>query len=272
MSPRDARTIPPSPLRASTLSANGAVDLDAQRQTQQLFDDPAQLEGDVFTFVAQELSVPLANIKGFADLLLEQRLDALTAEQAEFLGIIAENADREVRALGQILEYARIRAGRVELNFTAVDFDALLERSVAQARESNNSRGIRIAVRRLERPVTVVADGDRLLRILRSMLDAMCRRAADGAHITIVTQRSGPFLTVLGADTPTVQEGSPTVRPVQTPSAVAADEGQPDLDIAIARGLARLHGGDLRITRSAGSGTAAQLWLPLEQEWRVISN
>ncbi|WP_119065906.1 sensor histidine kinase [Aggregatilinea lenta] len=75
-----------------------------------------RLKTEFITLVSHELRTPLTSVKGFSDLILESGDDALPQEVREYLGIIAENADRLVTLINDIIDITRIESDRVVIS------------------------------------------------------------------------------------------------------------------------------------------------------------
>lgn len=84
------------------------------------------------SIAAHELRTPLAIIRGYADMLLDEALGGLVEPQREGLTILRESADRLLEIVTNLLDLARLEAGRIELVMQPLDLGALVQ---ATARE-----------------------------------------------------------------------------------------------------------------------------------------
>src|SRR3989338_6282970 len=72
-----------------------------------------QLKSDLISMVSHELRTPLATVKEFTAILSDQIAGPVTANQQEYLAIIKANIDRLSRMIDNLLDMAKIEAGRV---------------------------------------------------------------------------------------------------------------------------------------------------------------
>lgn len=224
-----------------------------------------QLRDDVLAVLSHELRTPLATIKGFVDLLVREDASNLTLEQREFLTIIAYNAQRQIAVVDQLLEYAEIRAGRAALSPTALDVKDLLERCVGSGGHPSAGRGA--VTFACDRGVPqVLADGDRVLQILGILLEHTRERARFDDHIEVtVLIEAGSVCVEVSDPGPALPASERDLlfsgfrRPLHGESAPASGLS---LNLAIARGLAQLQGGDLQLRGDLDSRTTFCLILP----------
>ena len=86
-----------------------------------------QLKSDFVSMVSHELRTPLATIKEFASILSDEIAGPVTPTQREYLGIIETNIARLARIIDDLLDIAKIEAGRVVLHKGVVEVRPLLD-------------------------------------------------------------------------------------------------------------------------------------------------
>lgn len=205
---------------------------------------------------AHELRTPLAGVRASAEALL---LGAPEREERERLlaGVVRE-ATRAARLADDLLLMARIDRG-VELERRAVDL-ARVAREVADA--AGRSTGAAVVVEPVAGHTVVVADGDRVTQILTNLVDN-ARRAAGPEGRVVVEVGPGGRVVVSddGPGVPPEDRERVFERLVRLDEARSRDKGGAGLGLPIARGLARAHGGDLRLL-DRSPGAAFELVLP----------
>jgi two-component system, OmpR family, sensor kinase len=206
---------------------------------------------------AHELRTPLAGVQAVAEAVASPVLDAEERDRLTLL--LLRETGRAGRLVDDLLVLARIDAG-IDLRREPLDLLALArteaERSLLVAADP--------PVTVQGAPVTVDADPTRLGQVLANLLDNARRYAGPGGRIAVAV---GPGPRVLVTDT------GPGVAPadrerifdrlVRLDEARSAHDGGAGLGLAIARGIARAHGGDLRcVDPPGGTGAAFELTLP----------
>ena len=118
--------------------------------------------------VSHELRTPLTAIRGHVSALREGVLDDEASRQRS-LEVVAEEALRLERLVGDVLDLAKLDARRFALLREEVDMRALCERAYATFAEEAQARGIEYELA-LGEGAVLVTDGDRVLQIVTNLL------------------------------------------------------------------------------------------------------
>jgi NtrC-family two-component system sensor histidine kinase KinB len=140
-----------------------------------------ELKSDAVAAVAHEFRNPLTSLRMAVQLCTGEIAGALTAEQSELLSGADEDCDRLEVMVDELIELARIRAGRIELHKRAVSAAALLQEALelhaATARRSRIGLTIGDAVE-----TAVLADPERAQLVLTNLVaNALQHTAPSGA-------------------------------------------------------------------------------------------
>lgn len=229
----------------------------------------AERRGRFVSAVTHELRTPLTTFVLYSQMLADGVVREQTARD-EYIATLKSESQRLARIVESVLDYARLgkrRPSTVRTARTAQQVVADLE-PVLSARCSQS--GMQLVVERsgdLEFPVTT--DPATLERIVFNLVDNACKYAADAAdrRVHLAAQVSGRDLVLSVRDHgPGVDltERRSVFRPF-TRGRRQADGSTPGLGLglALARGLAREIGGELRLIPStAGGGAEFTLRLP----------
>ena len=214
--------------------------------------------GQVASGVAHEINNPLGVMLGYLTLL---RRDPAVGDREELR--ILEDETRQCQAIvAGLLDLARpprLQRGDVDLGELALD-------AAARLAESGRTDGVNVRVRETA-PVLVTADEGKLRQIVMNLLgnavEAVREPGATAPEVELSWDRRG------GRAALHVDDRGPGV-----PEAARARLFEPffttrakghGLGLAIARTLARAHGGDVELDdRADGPGTRATLWVPAE--------
>jgi signal transduction histidine kinase len=218
-----------------------------------------ELERNFLMTVSHELRTPLTAIRGHVEALREgvaQDPDA----QRESLDVIAEEAQRLERLVGDVLDLAKLDTRRFTLLHEEVDMGHLLDRAYNTFAEEARRRDIDYRREIFARPV-IVADGDRVLQIISNLLSNAFRWTPDGGRVELQLGADNGVVSVAVEDTGpgiTPDEQERIFRPFWT-----RDGTGTGLGLAIARELAIAHGGRIRLTSVPGEGARFELELPV---------
>lgn len=213
--------------------------------------------------VSHELKTPVSAIRGFLELMEDERLPEDRRE--EFLDLMSGEVARLERLIEEQLELARVDSGTLPLALEPTDLGALAD-GIGESRRALAERaGVQVHVDVPHQPVMVEVDGARIEQIALILADNALRHTPAGGRITITVRGYGDTATLSVTDT---GEGIPhDAQPFVFDRYYQADPSREGsgagLGLAIARGLARAHGGDLSLTSAAGVGSSFVLRLPL---------
>ncbi len=251
-----------------------ARDVTLQRQQEQLIAsarDEAQKANDAksqfLAVISHELRTPINAIVGFSEVLSAGQGETLPlTARREYLGTILESAKHLQGLINDILEATRMERGNIKLDEQPSDVAELVEVSVKIVRETATQRGISVIARVIEE-VEVTGDVTRLKQVLLNVLTNAIKFSPEGGMVQVDMKRdvAGNLkISVRDAGIGISKEDAERVfEPfVQVESGSSRRFGGMGLGLAIARRVARLHGGDLVLNGEAGIGTEALFTLP----------
>ncbi|WP_441344298.1 HAMP domain-containing sensor histidine kinase [Pseudonocardia sp. TRM90224] len=190
---------------------------------------------------AHELRTPLAGVQAVAEAAMAPGLPVEERERLHML--MLRESRRAGRLVDDLLAMARIDAG-IELRRAPVDLLELANGEADRARLLVPDRTVTVT----GSPITVLGDSARLGQVLGNLLDNACRYTPAGGAVT-VDVGTGPAGAVVrvcdtGPGVPAADRERIFDRLVRLDE--ARSDGGAGLGLAIARGIARAHGGDLR--------------------------
>jgi signal transduction histidine kinase len=219
-----------------------------------------QLSRNFLMSVSHELRTPLTAIRGHVAALREGVLDEEAARRRS-LEVIAEEAIRLERLVGDVLDLAKLDARRFAVLREEVDMRALCERAYATFAEEARGRGIDYELE-LGEGAVLVTDGDRVLQIVSNLLANALHWTPPGGEVDLALGRQDGEVTVAVVDTgPGIppEEMERIFRPFWS-----GDGGGTGLGLTIARELALALGGRLELHSEPGRGSRFVLVLPRE--------
>ncbi len=217
--------------------------------------------------ISHELRTPINAIVGFSEVLSAGQGENLPLNaRREYLGTILESAKHLQGLINDILEATRMERGNIKLDEQPSDVSELVEVAVKIVREHATQRGISVIARVIE-DVEVTGDITRLKQVLLNILTNAIKFSPEGGIVQVDMKRDGQnglAITVRDAGIGISKEDAERVfEPfVQLENGSNRRFGGMGLGLAIARRVARLHGGELTLNGESGVGTEACFTMP----------
>jgi len=216
--------------------------------------------------VSHELRTPMNAILGWADML---RLDMLPPDRKErACEAVFNNALRQARLIDELLDMARIMAGKLQLDRSDVDPREIAEAALEIVQISADAKRITIDVDMRGNLGTFYADGPRLQQVLWNLLSNAVKFTPEGGVIRVTMRRTGDLGEIVVSDS---GEGIPPdfLPAVFEPFRQA--DGSPTrehdglgLGLAIVKQVVDAHGGTIDVLSGGrGQGATFTVRLPL---------
>ena len=147
---------------------------------------------DILSTIAHELRTPLTAIRTSIGLLLDPAIAPSADQRRALLETIDRNTTRMHRVVGDILDLARFRAGRVQLQLRRFDAVELAQSAISSVALLAESRGQTIALEVPSQPVSIFGDYRRLEQALVNLLSNAEKYSPEGAPIRVAVAENGP--------------------------------------------------------------------------------
>ena len=209
--------------------------------------------------VSHELRTPLTAIKGHVDALRDGLVDDPELVRAS-LDVVASEATRLERLVGDVLDLAKLRAHRFTVHTEEVDMGRLVEHAYGAFGDEARRRAIDYGLDGAEGAPTIITDGDRVLQVITNLLKNAFRWTPDGGTIGVALESSNGLVRVDVTDTgPGITAAD--ARRIFNPF-VSHDTQGTGLGLPIARELAGALGGRIELETEPGRGSRFRLVLP----------
>lgn len=211
------------------------------------------------SMMSHDLRTPLTAITGFADVLLAELQGPINPDQREDLVDIKRAAKQMMTLVNDILGFAQLESGSVEVKMQSVALGPLLDRAESVMRLQFADKHLTFA-RDCHAEATLHADPDRLQQVLLNLLTNALKFTPEGGTILVRCEMAGALARIHVADTGI---GIPPDRLkdifdpfVQVSDAQVHATGKGvGLGLSISRELVRAMGGTLRVDSEVGKGS-----------------
>jgi signal transduction histidine kinase len=256
--------------RAGAALANARL-VEAERAARAEAESASRTKSQFLANMSHELRTPLNAIAGHVQLIDMGIYGPVSDAQHDAL-VRVERAQRHLLGLiNDVLNYARIEAGRVEYDLAPVlvkdvltDVLPMVESQVAA---KSQTLDLKLPEEDASEPVHVWADRDKLAQVLLNLLSNAVKFTAVGGRITVALgDDDGPGHATLrisdtGVGIPPDKLDAVFEPFVQVRSEYTRQVEGTGLGLAISRDLARGMGGDLRVTSELGVGSTFEIVL-----------
>lgn len=188
----------------------------------------------------------------------------LGAPKQEKLDAITKAITRANRLIGDLLDVARMEAGRLSVELTTVEVAPLVCECIEAHQMLAEARSLHLEAQRPDALPPIHADRERMLQILSNLLGNAIKFTPEGGRLTLRVDRAGGMVQVEVADT------GPGIPPESLPHLFdpfwqvrkGGREGA-GLGLASVKGLVEAHNGCLRVESTPGAGSTFSFTFPV---------
>jgi signal transduction histidine kinase/ActR/RegA family two-component response regulator len=217
--------------------------------------------------LSHELRTPLNAVLGWTKILMS-RSDADAAMIARALQVIERNASAQASMIDDILDVARMAAGKLRLEMQPTDLMQVILAAVDVVSPSASAKSITIRTKLDAKTPMVLGDPGRLQQVVWNLLSNAVKFSEEGGVIDVALSpaQKGTRLVVSDRGRGISREFLPFVfdRFRQSDASSARRQGGLGLGLALVRDLVQLHGGTIFAeSRGDGKGAAFTIDLPV---------
>ncbi len=165
-----------------------------------------QAKSDFLANMSHELRTPLNHIIGFTELVLGKHFGKLNETQEEYLTDVHQSSNHLLALINDILDISKVEAGKLTLDPSSVDLEALLKTSLTIIKEKASNNRVTVSYDSRGVPETIVADERKLKQILYNLLSNAVKFTPARGRIE-VRARPGSLAGCAGLETANGHDG-----------------------------------------------------------------
>ena len=267
----ESRTITPEQKRALEALARQVVSQLELRLRVRELESLDRAKDEFISTVSHELRTPLTSINGSLSLLLNNKAGRLEDRQQQMVEIAVRNSDRLLGIVNDILDLAKLEAGKLEMARGEHNLVALLENAVELNSPYCTQCDCNIGLRYDERDSVRLLDCDegRLLQVMSNLITnaAKFSREGDTVEVSLIIygDRARIEVTDHGPGIPADEQKHVFQKFKQIGTQVNSKMPGTGLGLRISKQIVELHGGTIDFESIPGEQTTFFISLPLIQ-------
>lgn len=226
------------------------------------------LKNQFLGMAAHDLRKPIGLILSYAEFVIDEAGDGLSAEHRDFLQTIHSTADRMRLVVDDFLDASLIEAGRFSLDEAAVDLGDLAQAALTLVRLSAAKRSVEIAISLDPTIGTLFVDGGKIEQVLTNLLSNAVEHSPTGDSVRLASRLMPDAVRVEVADSGagiSLEQQQRLFQSFASGQGARKSTGERSigLGLAIARKVVEAHGGRMFVESELGHGSVFGFTLPL---------
>jgi len=225
-----------------------------------------QMKTDFVNMVAHELRSPLVSIRQLQSVILEGLTGPLNEKQEDYLSRGMNKIDALLGLINDLLDIAKIEAGKYEQHRVPTDLGNLINETVSLMEPRAEQQGIAITCD-CEDLKPVQADPKNMEEVLNNLLSNAINYSPHGGTVSICARGLGEFMEIEITDTgvgipeeelPKIFDKFYRVKHPETRKVIGTGLG-----LAIVKSVVEAHNGTIEVDSTPGRGSTFRIRLPM---------
>lgn len=236
-----------------------------EQQNRELLEADRQ-KNNFMASMSHELRTPLNAIIGFSQLLMRSKDLSGQTKVLFQLERIYENGKIQLRLVNDILDLAKIKAGKIELEYVPLDLDAFLRQTVSSLESLATQKNLAVTIEVDPRIGVIESDHQQLRTIFTNLLSNAFKYTEQGEIEVRARLLDGGYFEVQLRDTGVgipLEQQTKVFDEFSRLEGAATRQAGTGLGLAICKRLVTLMGGDIALESTVGVGSTFTVRLPV---------
>jgi PAS domain S-box-containing protein len=257
---------------------------EAMRHAKETAEAASQMKGTFLANVSHELRTPLTSVLGFAKIIKkrldevifpivpqgDKRIERAVAQVNTNVDIIIAEGERLTSLINNVLDLAKIEAGKIEWNMQPVSIQEIIERATAATSSLFETKPFKLRVDVQDGIPQTIGDHDRLLQVVINLISNASKFTDEGG-ITVRAWRQDSTILVSVTDTGMGIASSDYDKVfeqfVQVGDTLTNKPKGTGLGLPISKQIVEHHGGKMWVESELGKGSTFTFSLPIAEEF-----
>ena len=245
------------------------------RVAQETAETSSRVKSEFLANMSHELRTPLNAVIGFSDLMQQQVKGPLSPAYKEYVTLIHESGIHLLNLVSDILDLAKIEAGKFSIDPHEMDFVEIIELCLRLTQRRAEESDIKLVKTVQQDRLMLTADARACKQILLNLLSNAVKFTRRGGTVEVIAASSGERISLKVRDTGI---GIPADLLPRLGSAFEQGSNDPmlaregtGLGLALVKALVAQHGGSVSIESQENVGTVVSIDLPCAQPSRAAA-
>ena len=225
------------------------------------------MKNEFVSTVSHELRTPLTSIRGSLGLVIGGTCGEVSEKMRPLLEIAANNSDRLVRLINDILDIEKIESGSMKFDLHPQPIGPIIAQSLQTAAGYAQQYDVRFELTRPVPDAEVMIDGDRMIQVMLNLLSNAAKFSPRGSTVEVDAGIDDEQLCVSVSDRgegiPDEFKGRIFQKFAQADGSDSRRKGGTGLGLSICKAILDKHRGQIGFESHSGKGTRFFFQLPL---------
>ncbi|MCP4003314.1 MAG: hypothetical protein GY725_03880 [bacterium] len=232
-------------------------------------EEATRAKSDFLSNMSHELRTPMNSIIGFTRLILKKSGGRLLPKELEALRVVDRNSAHLLELINELLDMAKIEAGKMTLETSEVDLGAMVRETLEALNPLAEARGLSLVSQMTDSPVVLVADRTKIKQVLTNLVSNGIKYTDEGS-ITVSLGSGERIARISVKDTGIGMTQEDVERLfthyLQFETAGGRRVGGTGLGLVIVKAYVEMHGGRIDVSSAQGKGSEFIVELPIQLE------
>ncbi|MFC1575221.1 response regulator [Gemmatimonadota bacterium] len=226
-----------------------------------------QAKSQFLANMSHELRTPLNSVIGFTNILLKNRSGSLVQQELGFLDRISANGKHLLELINEVLDLAKIEAGRMELDLQPVNLETLIQETLLQMEGQIRERKITLRGDVPPGLAHLSADAGKLKQVIINLVGNSLKFTEKGeVAVSVLLQDDGATPSAIAVSDTGIGIPPERLQAIfeafqQADGTTSRKYGGTGLGLTISRSLCQLMGYDLKVESEVGEGSTFTILL-----------
>ncbi|OHB41004.1 MAG: hypothetical protein A2069_06570 [Planctomycetes bacterium GWB2_41_19] len=229
-----------------------------------------RLKSEFLATMSHELRTPLNSIIGFAEVLKDEVVGTISAEQKEYLSDIHGSGQHLLNMINSILDLSKIEAGKLELHYEEFPVKEAINEVLNTIIGFSNKKGIRINTHIHEDVPSITVDKVKFKQIMFNLLSNAVKFTPENGRVTINASLMNQHVQIAVSDTGIGIKSEDMDKIFeafrQLDASYARHYEGTGLGLTLTKRLIELHGGKIWVISEFGKGSTFTFTLPIKPQ------